>query len=160
MRVLRQYHCEMGKVIFEYGGTLERFAGERIMVVFNAPIKIANPAERAVRMVCAMRERVKNLSQKWCRLGYDLSFGAGIAHGYATLGGIGFEGRIDYGAVGRVPNLASRLCDESNNNNEILVCSRVRGLVEDFVQSEPIFNLPLHGFPVPIKAHAIVRLTA
>jgi class 3 adenylate cyclase/putative methionine-R-sulfoxide reductase with GAF domain len=157
MGVLRQYHSEMGRLILEYGGTLERFAGERMMVFFNDPVEIEKPTERAVRMASAMRERVKELSQEWHRLGYDLSFAAGIAHGYATLGGIGFDGRIDYGAIGMVTSLASRLCDEADNN-QILIAHRALGLIEDVVQSEPIGNLTLNGFPAPVKAHTIIGL--
>jgi class 3 adenylate cyclase len=157
MNVLGQYHREMGRLILEYGGTLERFAGEGMMVFFNDPVEVANPAERAVRMSFAMRERVKDLSQEWRHLGYDLGFGVGIAHGYATLGSIGYEGRIDYGAIGTVTNLAFRLYDEANHN-QILVSQRALGLLEDVVQSEFIGNLALKGFPAPIKAHTILRL--
>jgi class 3 adenylate cyclase len=158
MRVLGQYHREMGRLILEYGGTLERFAGEGMMVFFNDLVEVANPAERAVRMAFAMRERVKDLSQEWCRLGYDLGFAVGIAHGYATLGSIGYEGRMDYGAIGTVTNFAFRLCDEANHN-QILVSQRVAlGLLEDVVQSEFAGNLTLKGFPDPIKAHTILRL--
>jgi class 3 adenylate cyclase len=158
MSVLGQYHREMGRLILEYGGTLERFAGEGMMVFFNDPVEVANPAEHAVRMAFAMRERVKDLSQEWCRLGYDLGFAVGIAHGYATLGSIGYEGRIDYGAIGTVTNLAFRLFDEANHN-QILVSQRVAlGMLEDVVQSEFTGNLTLKGFPAPIKAHTILRL--
>jgi class 3 adenylate cyclase/putative methionine-R-sulfoxide reductase with GAF domain len=157
MSLLGQYHREMGRLILEYGGTLERFACEDMVVLFNDPVEVANPAERAVRMAFAMRERVKDLSQEWCLLGYDLGFGVGIAHGYATLGSIGYEGQIDYGAIGTVTALAFRLCDEANHN-QILVSQRALGLLEDFVQSEFIGNLTLKGFPGPIKAHTILRL--
>ena len=158
MRVLGQYHREMGRLIPEYGGTLERFTGEGMMVFFNDLVEVANPAERAVRMAFAMRERVKDLSQEWGRLGYDLGFGVGIAHGYATLGSIGYEGRIDYGAIGTVTNLAFRLCDEANHN-QILVSQRVAlGLLEGVVHSEFAGSLTLRGFPEPIKAHTILRL--
>lgn len=157
MKVLRQYHREMGRLILECDGTLERFAGDRMMVVFNDPVEIANPAKRAVRMALAMRERVKELSQEWCRFNYDLGFHAGIAHGFATLGVIGYEGRIDYGAIGRVTNIASGLCDEAKYD-QILVSQRVAGLVEDIVQSEVAGNLTLRDFPVPVMAHALVRL--
>ena len=158
MRVLGQYHREMGRLIFEYGGTLERFAGEGMMVFFNDLVEVANPAERAVRMAFAMRERVNDLSQEWRRLGYDLGFAVGIAHGYATLGSIGYEERIDYGAIGTVTNLAFRLCDEANHN-QILVSQRVAlGLLESVVHSEFAGSLTLRGFPEPIKAHTILGL--
>lgn len=158
MSLLGRYHREMGRLILEYGGTLARFSGEGMLVFFNDLVEVANPAERALRMAFAMRERVKELSQDWSRLGYDLGFGAGIAHGYATLGGIGYEGRIDYGAIGTVTDLAFRLYDEANRN-QILVSQRVAlGMLEDVVQSELTGDLTLKGFPDPIKAHTIVRL--
>jgi len=157
-RVLGQYHSEMGRLIVEYGGTLERFTGEGMMVFFNDLVEMTNPAERAVRMAFAMRARVQELSREWSRLGYDLGFGAGIAHGYATLGGIGYEGRIDYGAIGTVTNLAFRLCDEAEHN-QILVSRRVAlGLLEGVAHSEFAGSLTLKGFPEPIKAHTMLRL--
>jgi class 3 adenylate cyclase len=157
MSVLGPYHSEMGRLIVEYGGTVERFACEGIVVLFNDTVEVANPAERAVRMALAMRERVRDLSQEWSLLGYDLGFSVGIAHGYATLGSIGYEGRIDYGAVGTVTALAFRLCDEANHN-QILVSQRALGLLQDVVQSEFIGDLTLKSFPAPIKAHNILRL--
>jgi class 3 adenylate cyclase len=159
MSVLGQYHREMGRLILEYDGTLEGFTGEGMMVFFNDPVEVANPAERAVRMAFAMRERMKELSEEWCRLGYyELGIGIGIAHGYATLGSIGYEGRMGYGAIGTVTNLAFRLWDEANLD-QILVSQRVAlGLLEDVVQSEFIGNLTLKGFPAPIKAYTILRL--
>ena len=108
MGVLREYHAEMGMLVLTHEGTLERFTGDGIMVFFNDPVPLPNPAERAVRMALEMRERIAELTLKWRKLGYDLDFGIGIAQGYATIGAIGFEGRWDYGAIGTVME-ASRL---------------------------------------------------
>ena len=113
MGVLREYHAEMGKLILEHDGTLERFTGDGMMIFFNDPTPVPNPAERALRMAVAMRDRVAELIVKWRKRGYDLDFGVGIAQGYATIGAIGFEGRWDYGAIGTVTNLAARLCGRS-----------------------------------------------
>ena len=113
MRVLREFHAEMGKLILEHEGTLERFTGDGMMIFFNDPVVVPDPAERALRMAVAMRERVNEMSTVWRKHGYDLSLGIGIAQGYATIGAIGFEGRLDYGAVGAVTNLAARLCGEA-----------------------------------------------
>ncbi len=157
MSVLGQYHREMGKLILEYGGTLERLASEDMVVLFNDTVEVANPAERAVRMAFAMRERMKDLSKEWRVLGYDLGLAVGIAHGYATLGSIGYEGQIDYSAIGTVTALAFRLCDEANHN-QILVSQRALALLQDVVHSELIGNLTLKGFPAPIKAHTILHL--
>ena len=157
MSVLREYHAEMGKRILEHGGTLERFAGDGMMVFFNDPVRVPNPAERAIRMALAMRERVRDLTTKWRSFGYKLGFGVGIAHGYATIGGIGFEGRLDYAAIGTVANLASRLCDEAKAD-QILVSQRVRGMLGDLVQVEPVGELTLKGFHSAITAHNILQL--
>ena len=157
MGVLREYHAEMGQSILEHEGTLERFTGDGMMIFFNDPVPVPNPAERAIRMALAMRERVKELTVKWRKLGYELDFGVGIAQGYATIGGIGFEGRWDYGAIGTVTNLASRLCGEAKPG-QILVSQRLLGGVEELVEAEPAGELSLKGFHRPITAHNILRL--
>src|SRR5688572_17837783 len=126
MSVLREYHAEMGKLILEHEGTLERFAGDGMMIFFNDPVPVSNPAERAIRMALAMREQVRELTAKWRKVGYELDFGVGIAQGYATIGGIGFEGRWDYGTIGTVTNLASRLCGEAKPG-QILIPQRLLG---------------------------------
>jgi class 3 adenylate cyclase len=118
---------------------------------------VANPAERAIRMALAMRESVAQLTAKWRKLGYELDFGVGIAKGYATIGGIGFEGRWDYGAIGTVTNLASRLCGEAKPS-QILVSQRLLGTVEELVEVEPAGELTLKGFHRPITAHNVLRL--
>jgi class 3 adenylate cyclase len=113
MSLLRDYHAVVGQFIIKYSGTLERYAGDGVMVVFNDPVPVDNPALRAVQMALETREAMGALTEKWRELGHDVSFGIGIAHGYATLGTIGFEGRFDYAAIGTVSNVASRLCDEA-----------------------------------------------
>jgi adenylate cyclase len=113
MRVLRKYHAELGKSIIAHEGTIERSAGDGMIVLFNDPIPVANPAERAIRMATEMRELISNLIARWRKFGYNLDFGVGIAQGYATIGAIGFEQRYDYTAIGGVMNLASRLCGEA-----------------------------------------------
>ncbi len=157
MGVLREYHAEMGKLVLEHEGTLERFTGDGMMIFFNDPVLVPNPQERAIRMAQAMRERVGELTVKWRKLGYDLDFGVGIAQGYATIGGIGFEGRLDYGAIGTVTNLASRLCGEAKPG-QILISQRVVGTVEDLLEVEPVGELTLKGFHRPVTAYNILRL--
>ena len=158
MRVLREYHTEMGKLIFEFEGTLEHFAGDGMMVFFNDPIPCDNPAEHAVRMTVAMRNRIQELKAKWTKRGYTLDFGVGIASGYATLGAIGFEGRLDYGAIGTVTNLAARLCGEAKGG-QILISQRVCAEVEEIVESEPVGDLTLKGFLKPVSAFNVLRLS-
>jgi class 3 adenylate cyclase/CheY-like chemotaxis protein len=157
MGVLREYHAEMGKLVLEHEGTLERFTGDGMMVFFNDPVPVPNPQERAIRMALAMRDSVAELKAKWRKLGYDLDFGVGIAQGYATIGGIGFEGRLDYGAIGTVTNLSSRLCGEAKPG-QILISQRVVGTVEDLLEVEPVGELTLKGFHRPVTAYNILRL--
>jgi adenylate cyclase len=157
MNVLHEYHAGMGKLILEYEGTLEHFAGDGMMIFFNDPLPVSNPAERAIRMSLVMRERVKELRIKWHKLGYELNFGVGIAQGYATIGAIGFEGRWEYGAIGSVPNLAARLCGEATPG-QILIPQRLLGAVEELIEVEPVGELTLKGFNRPVTAHNILRI--
>ncbi len=128
-----------------------------MMIFFNDPVPVSNPAERAIRMALPMRERVGELTVKWRKLGYDLDFGVGIAQGYATIGGIGFEGRWDYGAIGTVTNLASRLCGEAKPG-QILITKRLLATIEELVDVEGVGELSLKGFQRPVTAYNILRL--
>ncbi len=157
MGVLREYHAEMGKLILQHEGTLERFTGDGMMIFFNDPTPVPNPAERALRMAVAMRDRVSEMIAKWRKRGYDLDFGVGIAQGYATIGAIGFEGRWDYGAIGTVTNLAARLCGEAKGG-QILISQRMVGTVEELVEVEPVGELTLKGFSRPVTTHNVLRL--
>jgi len=155
MALLRDYHAVIGKIIFKHGGTLERFAGDGVMVIFNDPVPLPNPALAAVQMALEMRAAIGALVEQWRRLGHDLGFGMGIAHGYATLGTIGFEGRFDYAAIGTVSNVASRLCDEAKPGH-ILIAPRVLLAVENAVSVEPAGELTLKGIRRPIAVHNVV----
>ena len=157
MTVLREYHAEMGQLILAAEGTLERFTGDGMMIFFNDPVPVPDPAARAVRMATGMRDRVGSLTDAWRKRGFDLDFGVGIAQGYATIGAIGFEGRWDYGAIGTVTNLASRLCGEAKPG-QILISQRVAGGVEGVAAVEAIGELTLKGFQRPVKAFNVVRL--
>ena len=159
MGVLREYHAEMGQVILSHEGTLERFAGDGMMVFFNDPVVVPDPARRAVRMALGMRERLQELTAKWKKRGFDLAFGAGIAQGYATIGAIGFEGRWDYGAIGTVTNLAARLCGEAKPG-QVLVSQRVLASVEDMATVEPVGELQLKGFLRPVPAFNLLGLVS
>lgn len=158
MDVLRAYHAALGEIIHRFEGTLERFLGDGLMVLFNDPVPCPDPAVRAVRMAVAMRDRVTEMAEGWRKRGHELGFGVGIAQGYATLGRIGFEGRFDYAAIGTVPNLASRLCDEAKPG-QILVSPRVLSAVEDLVETEPLGVLSLKGLARPIPVHDVRRMT-
>jgi adenylate cyclase len=154
MEVLREYHAALGEIIHRFEGTLERFLGDGLMVLFNDPIPCPDPAARAVKMAVAMRERVSELTQRWRKYGHNLGFGVGIAQGYATIGKIGFEGRFDYAAIGAVANLASRLCSEAKSG-QILISQRVVSAVEHLVEIENLGELMLKGIIQAIPVHDV-----
>ena len=159
MAVLREYHQVTGKLILEYEGTLEHFTGDGITILFNDPLPIPNPAERAVRMALTIRERVGRMAEDWVKRGYELSLGIGIAQGFATIGAIGFEGRWDYSAIGTVTNLAARLCGEAPGD-QILIAHRVYAGVESLVEVDPQEVLTLKGFRRPVIAYRVRGLKA
>ncbi|HEY1749335.1 MAG TPA: response regulator [Xanthobacteraceae bacterium] len=151
MNILREYHEAIGGIIHKFEGTIEHFAGDGVMAMLNDPMPCPEPCVQAVRMASEMRSAVGALTDKWRKHGFELGFGIGIAHGYATLGRIGFEGRSEYAAIGAVPNLASRLCDEAKDG-QILIDNKVRAAVEAIVELEPAAELKLKGFHRPVNA--------
>jgi GAF domain-containing protein len=153
--LLREYHAAIGEIIIKYSGTLEHYAGDGVMVFFNDPIPVPNPALQAVQTALEMRTAIESLTEKWRRLGHELGFGVGIAHGFATLGTIGFEGRFDYAAIGTVSNIASRLCDEAKPG-QILISPRVLMAVEDAVSVEPVGEFKLKGISRPLAAYNVL----
>ena len=157
MGVLREYHAEMGRLILEHEGTLERFTGDGMMVFFNDPVLVPDAAARAVRMAVAMRTRVSELMGKWRKQGFELDLGVGIAQGYATIGAIGFEGRLDYGAIGTVTNLAARLCGEAKPG-QILASRRVAAQLEGEIEVEDVGDLTLKGFQRSVATCNVLKL--
>ena len=155
MALLREYHAAIGGIINKYGGTLERYAGDGVMVVFNDPIPVDNPALQAVLMAIDMRAAIGALIEKWRRLGHEIGFGIGVAHGFATLGTIGFEGRFDYAAIGTVSNVASRLCDEAKPG-QILISPRVLMAVEGAISVEPVGEFKLKGISRPLATYNVL----
>jgi adenylate cyclase len=154
MAVLSEYHESLGELIFQYEGTLERFAGDGILTVFNDPIPCADHTERAVRLALDMRDRVDELATLWRKRGHELGFGIGISVGHATLGQVGFARRREYTVIGSVVNLASRLCDEAQPG-QIIVSQRVLTAVEQSVNSAPLGDMTLKGFKRPITVYDI-----
>jgi adenylate cyclase len=154
MAVLAEFHKELGQLVFRFEGTLERFAGDALMIFFNDPLPCPDPPLRAVRMALAMQERIAELSAGWRKRGYELALGIGISVGYATLGRIGFEGRFDYGAVGNVVNLAARLCAEAQAG-QILLAPSAFAAVEHDVTAEAVGPLQLKGFQRPLQAYVV-----
>jgi class 3 adenylate cyclase/CheY-like chemotaxis protein len=159
MELLHAYHATMGHVVLAHGGTLERFAGDSIMVFFNDPVPIERPAEQAVRMALAMQQSFLPLGAAWRKRGHDLALGCGVAQGYATLGAIGFEGRWDYAAIGNVTNLAARLCAEAQAG-QVLVDRRIHASVETIVDATPVGPFTLKGLTQPVPAFAVTSVTA
>ena len=152
MGVLREYHAAMGALILAHQGTLERFTGDGIMVFFNDPVAVDDPAARAARMALQMQQRTEALALGWRKRGYELQLGIGIATGFATLGAIGFEGRIDYGAIGNVTNLAARLCGEAKGGEILLAPRVVAALGDDEAGLQPAGEFQLKGFARPVPA--------
>ena len=155
MSVLREYHAELGRAIVAYDGTIEHFAGDGVMILFNDPVPVEDHELKAIRMALIMRDSVAALARGWKKRGFALGFGVGIAGGYATIGTIGFEGRLDYGAIGTVTNLAARLCGEASDG-QILIAPRVFSKVESRIDAEPVGELTLKGFHRPVHAHNVV----
>lgn len=155
MNVLREYHAALGKLIFKYEGTLDKYAGDGVMILFNAPIQFEDHTKRAVKMALEMRDTIGPLTERWRNRGHSLGFGIGIALGYATLGQVGFEQRLEYAAIGSVTNLASRLCGEAKPN-QIVVSRRVYGMVEPWVEACALDDLMLKGFNHPVLAMEIL----
>jgi len=159
MRVLNEYFAALGDLVFRFGGTLERFTGDGLMVIFNDPMPCEDPSLQALKMAVAMRSRIQDLADGWAQDGHDLGFGVGIAQGFATLGRIGFEGRYEYAAIGSVVNLAARLCAAAQPS-QILVTQRVLTGTKDYAVSAPAGELELRGFSRAVKAFDIKGLDA
>jgi adenylate cyclase len=154
MELLRAYHAALGRLVLEQQGTLERFAGDAVMVFFNDPLPVERPAEHAVRTALAMMEAFIPIAAHWAKRGYDLALGVGIAQGYATLGAIGFEGRWDYAAIGNVTNLSARLCAEAKGG-QVLLDRKSMAALEGAFEFDSVGPLTLKGFSQPVPAFAL-----
>jgi class 3 adenylate cyclase len=157
MALLRSYHTEMGKLIFEFGGIVEHFVADGLMVLFNDPVPCEDHIEKAACLSVVMRDRIKELRTEWLQKGYDLDLGIGLVAGHAAVGNIGFEGQMDYGAVGNVTNLASRLCGAAQGG-QIFTDEKTLAQIESLVEAEPLNELYLKGFSRPVRAFNIVGL--
>src|SRR4051794_5741962 len=157
MRILREFHDAIGRLVKRFDATVGFLEGDGVQLFFNDPIAIEDAPLRAVRLGCALREEMAELTPLWRKRGYDLDFGAGIALGYATCGEIGFEGRSDYAAIGAVTNLASRLADEALGG-QILIAQRLYAEVEEAVDVEPVGEFTLKGFRQPVAAFNVLAV--
>ena len=157
MAVLREYHKTLGDIITAHDGTVEHFAGDGVMILFNDPMPVAEHELAAIRMAVAMRDAVAELGRAWSKRGHELGFGVGIANGFATIGAIGFEGRRDYGAIGTVCNLSARLCNEAKSG-QVLISQRVLGKADGHINAEPVGELTLKGLHRPVPAYNVSGL--
>ncbi|HYN61662.1 MAG TPA: PAS-domain containing protein [Rubrivivax sp.] len=157
MSVLREYHAELGREIIAHDGTIEHFAGDGVMILFNDPLPVEDHELQAIRMTLRMRDSMAILARGWKKRGYALGFGVGIAGGYATIGTIGFEGRLDYGAIGTVTNLAARLCGEAGDG-QILISPRIFSKTESQIEAGVVGELALKGFQRPVLAHNVMGI--
>lgn len=157
MDLLSDYHAAMGNLVERYGGTLEHFAGDGVMIFFNDPVPVDRPAVKAVRMAIELQKAFEPIARAWAKRGHKVALGVGVAQGEATLGVIGFEKRWEYSAIGAVPNLAARLCGQAQGG-EILVDTVTCTSVSDVVEVEPAGPLQLRGFTQPVAAFRVVRV--
>src|SRR3954464_5520777 len=157
LELLRAYHATLGRTVDEFGGTLEHFAGDGVLIFFNDPFPVERPAERAVRMASGLQQAFKPIARAWQELGREIGLGIGIAQGDATLGVIGFEQRWEYAAIGNVPNLAARLCSEARGG-EIIVDAQVEREIGDIAEVETIGPLVLRGFLQPVPAFKLLKV--
>jgi adenylate cyclase len=155
IELLRAFHSALGRLVLQQQGTLERFAGDAVMVFYNDPLPVERPAEHAVKTALAMRDAFVPIAQDWKkRSGFELGLGVGIAQGYATLGAIGFEGRRDYAAIGTVTNLAARLCAEAQAG-QILADRKTMAALDGAFEFTSVGPLTLKGFDKPVPAFAL-----
>jgi adenylate cyclase len=158
MEVLSEFHEAVGPMIFEHEGTITQFTGDGMLVIFNDPVQLDDPAWSAVSLAVAMRDRTSELSEQWRRRGHELTLGIGIAVGFATCGEIGFEGRTEYTAIGTVVNLSARVCGVAPGG-QILVTNRVQAAVEDRVESRPLGDIEFKGIMRPVQIFEVVSLS-
>jgi adenylate cyclase len=159
MRLLRSFHSEMGRMIEAHGGTLEQFTGSSMIVIFNDPVMVEDPARHAVLMALEMQQRFASLLSEWSKRGYDFALGVGISHGFATIGAIGDEERASYGVIGRVTNVARRLCEEAQAG-EILVSTSVKALTEDVADVAEVSQIDMTGFARAVSAYRVTGTRA
>jgi class 3 adenylate cyclase len=157
MEVLGEYYTAMGEKVFRFEGTIERFVGDSVMALFNAPLACPHHEHRAVSMALEMRERALELAPLWGGRGHTLGIGFGVATGYATIGKVGFEGRIEYSATGPVANLASRLCDAARHA-QVLISQRTHSAVDGLVEANPLGKIGIRGMRQPVPAYNALAL--
>ncbi len=158
MQVLRQYHEVVGRTVSQHQGTLEHFAGDGVMIIFNAPVEMADPEVRAAHMTFDLRQQFETLCVGWRQRGHGLGVGIGMASGFATVGTVGWEGRLDYAAIGNVSNLASRLCGQAEHG-QILTSERLMAKLDGVAESRDMGEQDLKGMPKPVQVFSLLGLS-
>jgi adenylate cyclase len=156
MAVLREYYAAVGAVTTRHEATLIRFAGDGVMLLVNAPVACDNPANHAVRLAIDLQVAVQSVAGKWCAAGHAIGFGVGIAMGMATVGTVGYEGRLDYTALGNVVNLASRLCGLAKDA-QILTDPVVAERVRDTIPLVSVGKQIIKGYDQPLEMFAVAQ---
>lgn len=157
IKILQEYYAAVGNVVASYSGTVERFAGDGMIVFFNAPLEIESPEEKALRSSIEIQNVFSGLREKWLKQGHDLGLGIGISSGYATIGAIGVSNHWQYSAIGTVTNLSARLCSDAGHG-EILASSKVLVEIEDQVEAESVGEKTMKGLRRPVPVYRVMGL--
>ena len=158
MQVLGEFHSVIGGLVRRFDATVGFLEGDGVQLFFNDPQEIPDAPLRAVRLACALREEMAEVTPAWRKRGYELGLGVGVALGYATCGEVGFEGRSDYAAIGAVTNLASRLADEAAAG-QVLIAQGLYSEIETDVDVEPVREFILKGFQRPVAAFSVIAVS-
>jgi adenylate cyclase len=154
-RLLSEYFTEMVEVIFEHGGTLDKFIGDAIMALWGAPIAHADDPDRALRAALAMQRAIARLNERWISQGRpEIGVGIGINHGEVFAGNIGSHRRLEYTVIGDAVNVAARLCAEAGPG-EILVTESVLRMARDQVACEYLPELALKGKAQMVQVYRV-----
>jgi adenylate cyclase len=156
MAVLSEYYEAVGEVVTRHEATLTSFGGDGVMILVNAPVARENPALRGLRLAIDMQAAVQSLVVEWRAKGYAIGFGVGVARGPAIVGTVGYEGRIDYTAIGSVVNLASRLCDLASDA-QILLDPDIAEGVNNRVALEPLGVRSIKGYDHPLQIFVVAH---
>ncbi|HUR93965.1 MAG TPA: adenylate/guanylate cyclase domain-containing protein [Gemmatimonadales bacterium] len=154
-QLLSEYFTEMVEVIFEHGGTLDKFIGDAIMALWGSPIAHTDDPDRAVRAAVAMQRSIARLNERWVAQGRpEIAVGIGINHGDVFAGNIGSHRRLEYTVIGDAVNVAARLCAEAGPG-EILVSEALLGVVRDQVSCDFLPEMALKGKAQVVQVYRV-----
>ena len=158
--IINEYLSEMTEIALQFGGTIDKFIGDAILIFFGDPETegTAVDAKRCVEMAIAMRKRVGELDEVWKKekgIKQGLQVRTGISTGYCTVGNFGSVQRVDYTVLGSPVNLAARL-EAACSPQEILVSPETKGLVSELFDFEEKKPIKLKGFSDTIKPYQLI----